>query len=336
MYQKYFIGIDISKNKLDCTLVFSDFSVIEERIIDNKPPKIKAFLNGLIRKFKIDKNQLMVCCESTGVYNGPLKQVCLALNVSLWVEHALRIKKASTDMRGKSDRKDAHRIAEYALRYSDKALFYKAPSDALVSLDKLNKIRETFLGQRLALQNQMSEAKTHDPKGYEVYTKHYLQMIEHIEKAMKKIDLQIQDVLNANMDIQKNIQLLTGVPGVGRQTALQLILRTDNFTKFKSAKQLACFAGVVPFKNESGTLVKRARVSQMANKSLKVALHMAALAAVRTKSELRTYYIRKLEEGKNKMSILNAVRNKLLQRIWAVIERQSSFLPEEKFRPILK
>jgi transposase len=63
---------------------------------------------------------------------------------------------------------------------------------------------------------------------------------------------------------------------------------------------------------------------------------LCALGAVRSKSELKTYYIRKVAEGKNKMSVLNAVRNKIVHRIWAVIERQSPFLPQENFRPILK
>ena len=108
----------------------------------------------------------------------------------------------------------------------------------------------------------------------------------------------------------------------------------QNFTLFKSVKQFACYAGVVPFQNESGVVIKRAHVSKMASKKLKTALHMAALAAVRTESELKTYYIRKLAEGKNKMCVLNAVRNKILQRIWAVIERETPFLSQKDFRPI--
>jgi transposase len=226
------------------------------------------------------------------------------------------------------------RIAEYLVRYRDKALLYKQPSDVLKTLDQLNKVRETLLGSKLALQNQLGESKSFDPDGYKVLSKHYKQMIAQIESQLKKIDIEIQEQLNQHEDIQQNINLMKGVPGVGKQTALQLIIYTQNFTVFKSVKHLACYAGVVPFQNESGIVIKRARVSKMASKKLKSVLHMAALAAVRTKSELKAYYIRKIAEGKNKMCVLNAVRNKILQRIWAVVERQTPFLSNENFRPI--
>jgi transposase len=334
MNQNYFIGIDISKEKLDCAVIFSDFSVVLECIVPNNIKKIKTFLKSFCKKKKIQCDDLVICCESTGIYNEPLRKVCTELNIGLWEEHALRIKRASMDMRGKSDRKDAMRIAEYLVRYGDRAVWFKKPSEALVILDRLDKVRETLLTQKLALQNQLMEAKSFDPEAFEVFSKHYNQMIKLTESQIKKVELEVQQVINQNENIQQNIQLMKSVPGVGNQTALQIMLSTENFTKFKSAKQLACYAGVVPFQNESGTITKRARVSKMACRKLKTVLHMAALCAIRTKSELKDYFIRKVAQGKNKMSVLNAIRNKIILRIWAVIERKTSFLPNEIFRPI--
>src|SRR5574343_631311 len=305
MNQKYFIGIDISKGKLDYAVILADYTIIAENIIPNNVRKIESFLKTFLKKHKAESNQIAICCESTGVYNGPLRQVCAELNFALWEEHALKIKRASTDMRGKSDRKDAMRIAEYLVRYRDRAVFYKHPSSALKCLDQLNKVRETLLGQKLSLQNQLGESKTFDPDGYKVLSKHYKQIIAQIESQLKKIDFDIQSQLNQNAEIQNNLNLMKSVPGLGKQTALQLIIYTQNFTMFKSVKHLACYAGVVPFQNESGTVIKRARVSKMASIRLKTVLHMAALAAVRTKRELKTYYIRNVADGKNRMSILN-------------------------------
>ena len=90
---------------------------------------------------------------------------------------------------------------------------------------------------------------------------------------------------------------------------------------------MACYAGVVPFSNESGTIKKRDRISPMANKTLKKLLHLAAMNAVRYNQELKEYYIRKVAEGKNKMSVLNAVRNKLVHRIYAVVKKTKSIYP---------
>ena len=72
--------------------------------------------------------------------------------------------------------------------------------------------------------------------------------------------------------------------------------------------------------------VKRARVSKLANMKLKTLLHMAAMSCIRAKGDLKEYYIRKVKEGKNKMLILNNVRNKLIETMFAVIKRQSGYV----------
>ena len=54
-------------------------------------------------------------------------------------------------------------------------------------------------------------------------------------------------------------------------------------------------------------------------------LHLAAMSATRLNNDLRIYYRRKLEEGKNKMSVLNAIRNKIIHRIFAVIKNQTLY-----------
>jgi transposase len=127
-------------------------------------------------------------------------------------------------------------------------------------------------------------------------------------------------------EISKNIELITSIPGIGTQTAINMVIATNNFKAFSSAKHLACYAGVVPFQNQSGTIIKRERVSKMANKKLKKLLHMAAMAAIQFDKEIKAYYKRKVEEGKNKMSVLNAIRNKLVHRIMAVLQRKTPYL----------
>lgn len=75
------------------------------------------------------------------------------------------------------------------------------------------------------------------------------------------------------------------------------------------------------------------RVNHQARKKLKPLFHLAAMAAVRAKGELKTYYERKVAEGKNKMLVLNAVRNKLIHRIYAVVKRKQKY--EFSFSPPL-
>jgi len=58
---------------------------------------------------------------------------------------------------------------------------------------------------------------------------------------------------------------------------------------------------------------------------------MCAIVAVRHDKELKTYYERKIAEGKAKMLVINNVRCKLLARTFAVINRKTLFINTFKF-----
>jgi transposase len=105
-----------------------------------------------------------------------------------------------------------------------------------------------------------------------------------------------------------------------------MIVKTNGYTKINNPRKFACYAGIAPFKQRSGSsLNKRPRVSHLADKSIKKLLHMAAMRAIQLDNVLRNYYIRKIEQGKNKMAVLNAIRNKLVHIIFAMIKNQKLY-----------
>ena len=105
-----------------------------------------------------------------------------------------------------------------------------------------------------------------------------------------------------------------------------MLAKTEAFTTITEPRKMACYSGVVPFTHQSGSSIRgRDRVSAYADKALKTTLHLAAMSAIRLENDLRIYYQRKVEEGKNKMSALNAVRNKIIHRIFAVIKKQMPY-----------
>jgi len=331
MKQRYVIGIDISKSKIDCALMSSHMELWEEKIVENSDLKITSYLKRILKQFGLSGSEVLVCCKNTGIYNRPLERVCQDLGIDLWVEHALKIKRASTNMRGKNDRQDAIRIAEYAVRYQDRQVLYTEPSTIIQELDGLVKVRESLINHKVALENQLGEAKTHDPFEYKVLQAGYKSTLKTLKASIQKVEEQIKVLTQKEQDIKENIDLITSIPGIGMQCAINMIITTNNFKNFSSAKHLACYAGVVPFQNQSGIIVKKERVSKMANKNLKRLLHLAAMAACRTNGELKDYYIRKVKEGKNKMSVLNAIRNKLVHRIMSVIKRKSPYVKGNDF-----
>ncbi|BEV03930.1 IS110 family transposase [Chryseobacterium gambrini] len=331
MKQKYVIGIDISKSKLDCTVMDFEYRILYEMLIPNTEQKIFSFLKDIMNLLKITKEELMICCGNTGIYNRPLELFCTQSDYLLWVEHPVKIKKASSDLRGKDDRKDARRIAEYAVRYHDKKLPYKEPSQVVKQMNVLSKSRDSLLVQKTALENQLREAKSHDPFEFKVLSQSFSKTLKTLVSEIKKIEKQLLTLIESEVEIKKNKDLLVSIPGIGMQTAINFIIITDNFKNFENAKHLACYAGVVPFKSQSGTIVKKERISKMANQKLKKLLHLSAMATIRSDNELKAYFVRKVEQGKNKMSVLDAIRNKLVHRIMAVIKRQQPYLSQEEF-----
>ncbi|OAV68163.1 Transposase IS116/IS110/IS902 family protein [Bacteroidales bacterium Barb4] len=121
-------------------------------------------------------------------------------------------------------------------------------------------------------------------------------------------------------------QLCT-VEGIGNKTAVKMIVVTKGFTDFTDARKFCCHVGAAPFSYLSGsTILSRNRVSQRADKSIKALLHMAApVVAARCRGELHDCYERKAAEGKNKMSVPNAVRAKLVHRMFAVIRNNQDY-----------
>jgi len=129
-----------------------------------------------------------------------------------------------------------------------------------------------------------------------------------------------------NQELNKKHQIVTSIPGVGKIVSWHMIVKTNGYDNVQNPRKFACYAGIAPFAQKSGTSInKKARVSHLADKSIKKLLHMAAMRAIQLDNDLKDYYIRKVQQGKNKMLVLNAIRNKIIHRIFAMIKNQKFY-----------
>ena len=137
------------------------------------------------------------------------------------------------------------------------------------------------------------------------------------------MEKQIESLIKKDERLVEMIKYATSVDGVGFKIAVALIAATNEFKNVKTGRQLACYIGVAPFPHQSGTSVSGPnRVSHLANKILKRLLHLGAISAITHIQEFKAYYERKLAEGKSKMSIINAVRNQLILRIFVCVGKK--------------
>lgn len=327
----FHIGIDISKLKIDINLLNSKNQNSEHFVIDDQPKAIKRFITLLIKR-KIDITQVLFCCENTRVYTNHLINTLLQLECDLWVVAALEIKRSKGISRGKNDQNDAKDISLYSFRNLDKLKLFTIAGNDLQKLKLLHAEREKTL-KALLLIEATNENKTFINKDVlrEVLIINKI-LANDIKKAIKKIEKRIKEIVQANNELHKQAELIKSVPGIGEQTCLYFIIAKKGFTAFKNWRKFACYSGVVPFQYSSGSSIKkRTKVNHLADKKMKSLLQMCALTAIKYDIQIKEYYYKKKQEGKNPMLILNNIRCKLISRGFAVIERQTPYINTYKF-----
>lgn len=151
--------------------------------------------------------------------------------------------------------------------------------------------------------------------------------ISKYNDLIKKIETQIKDIINGNKLLNKNYKKITAIVGIGLITGSQFIVSTNNFTAFENPRKFNCYCGLAPFEYSSGVSDKgRTKTSHYRDKELKAALFKAAVTAITHDMQLKTYYNRKINEEKHKMSVINAVACKLVYRPFAVVKREEPFV----------
>jgi transposase len=239
----------------------------------------------------------------------------------------LQIKKAGGLQRGKTDAIDAQRIAEYAFRFRDQIRLWQPPLPLLQKLAALSGLRQRLILVRRQLQQPLTEQQGFiDAALQKQLSKGCQASLKALDADLDLVDKQINDLIREDNRLCELFDWITSVPGIGPATATEVIIATNEFKAINDPKKLACHAGVAPFEYKSGSSVRgKTRVNQHARLRLKSVFHLGAMSAIRMKGELREYYQRKVGEGKNKMSVLNAVRNKLIHRVCSVVHRQQKY-----------
>ncbi|MFY7733516.1 MAG: IS110 family transposase [Bacteroidia bacterium] len=324
-----FVGIDVSKLTLDAVFIFDkEMNKAVHHQFSNDEKGIKKLIGVLKKQKGVDVDNTLVCMENTGIYGKRLSLILFEMQWFVWVETPVAIFRSMGLQRGKNDKVDAKRIALYAMKNQEQAKAWEAPRKEIAALRQLLNTREALIKAFKGLSVSIKEYKeTGNKELSEMMKVSTSNTIKGIKKDIQKIEESIDEIIKNDSSLSNLYKLTTSIPGIGKITSTELICYTNEFKNYTDAKKLACYCGVVPFEHSSGTSVRgRTRVSHMANKPLKTKLHLCAIVAMQHDPELKNYYQRKVKEGKNKMSVINAIRNKLVHRVTAVIKRQTPFV----------
>jgi len=319
-----FIGIDISKKVFDVAIIKDERTT--SYVFENSKKGTNAFIR-LLKNQKIPLANTLMCMEHTGVYGKLIIAKLVEKQAHFCVEMPIQITKSIGLLRGKNDKVDAKRIAQYALKNSHELELYKPIPEILEKTRILLKIRKQLVNARADFNKYPNELELFSPEMGKLAKKNLKKINKTLYDEIKRVEAEIKKLILSDDKLNKTVGLVTSVTGIGMITALHFAVFTSFFTRYDNPKQLACYCGVVPFEYTSGSsITRKSRIHPMANRTLKKHLHMSALAAINHDPDIREYFLRKVEEGKNKMLIVNNVRNKLVHRVCAVIKRQQPYV----------
>jgi len=297
-------GVDISKDVFD---VFNTEGVHKQ--YQNTFKGFKKFSKEL-------SSQALVVMEATGYYHCGLAQYLYQKAHLVSVVNPLSVKRfiQMKLSKVKTDKSDAKAICEYA-KVNEVPLYKAKDKDQSECLQLLSLI-ELYLKQSTAIKNKLHGEKTLNIPSKAVY--HSLnRSLKFLQKEIKALEDRLVQLVKEHQAQQ--LTLLKSIPGMGNKTAMLLIILTDGFSRFETAKQLCCYAGTTPTIRQSGSSVRgRSRISKVGNKKLRNLLFLCSFSACKYNKGCREMYERIIAKGKSKKLALIAVCNKLLKQAFAI------------------
>jgi transposase len=233
-------------------------------------------------------------------YSRGLADFLAKKQLFIWLENPLQIKRSSGIKRTKNDRFDSLVIAQYACWFIDRAVVYKPAEKEIEALQLLVSYRSRLVKSKVASEvaaNEMRRIITHNTTARFVYESS-MREIERIRKQIGCIEKKMHEAIMQS-SLKENYLLITSIKGVVMQTAVAMIIHTNNFAGFQTARQITSYCGCAPFSNESETVNKGSHISHLANKELKALLTQCVLSAMQYNKELSAYAQQKIAAGKS-------------------------------------
>lgn len=317
---KQSVGIDISKGSFTACICklssLQDYGFGEV----NKFANTKSGYNQLMRWVRKECSSdipTVFLMEATGVYHEQLAKHLHQQNQSVHVVLPNKSKHyfASLNVKSKTDAIDAKVLSQMGAERCHK--LWQPPSPQLQSLKDLTRYQVQLQEQKTALGNIL-EGKIHGHTVSKLIIQSNKKLIAQLDAQIKSIKDAILAELSKDPELERRIQQVATIKGVGIFTVITIIAETHGFEQFSSIKQVASYAGYDVVQNESGTSVKgKTKISKKGNRYIRNALYFPAMVASRTNPQLRVSYLR-ITKNKPKMVGQVALQRKLLALIYSL------------------
>ncbi len=314
----YYLGIDVAKAKLDCSLL------LDETGLKRKSKKVANSQTGFgelltwLAKQGIKFTDLHVTMEATGIYHEQVAQALYDAGTTVSIVNPAQIKALGKTLaiRTKTDAVDSILIARFGLLCKPDAWVPPAPEASALKalLARQEAIAEDLQRER----NRQEKVKISTTP--ERVQKSLDDSITFLQKQLKQLQQEIDDHIDQHPTLKEDFELLKSIRAIGPQVgkAMLSVMQTHSF---KTAEQLAAYLGLVPVERQSGSSVLgRARLSKAGSPEIRAKLYMAAVVAIRYNAHVKALYERLRERGKSAMSALGACMRKLVHLCFGVLK----------------
>jgi transposase len=300
--EQVFIGIDVSRDRLDAHVRPSDESFAVAR--DNEG---LAILIERLRAF----DPYLVVLEATGGFEVTVAAAVVAAQVPLAVVNPRQIRDfaRSTGQLAKTDALDAKAIARFAEAVRPEP---RPVPDA----------QARALGELVARRRQIIEMMTAERNRRRQLTSRRLvksvdRLLAVLQQELSEIEQELDQDIRGTPAWRERDELLRSVPGIGNVVARTLVADLPELGRL-DRKQIAALVGVAPLNRDSGTM-RGKRTTWGGRAKVRCALYMAALVASRHNPVLKAFYQRLVSAGKPKKLALTALMRKLLTILNAMV-----------------
>lgn len=321
-----YLGIDVSKEKLDCCLL-RDASDTKRKSkkVENSPAGLATLISSM-EKEGIRPDELHVIMEGTGVYHQLAAETLCDAGMTVSIANPAQVKDFGRGMavRTKNDTKDSFVLARYGALLKPAA--WTPPSAAARQLQAYV-AREDAIKKDIQREQNRKEKSVIGRAPADVLAS-IDETIEFLNAQLKAIRKKIGSHIDRHPDLKDDMKLLTSIPGVGPETSHHM-LSVMHTHQFRSAEQLAAYLGLVPVEHQSGTsLHARPRLSKAGPKTMRAALYMPAVTALTWNPHIRALKERMTAKGKTPMAIVGAAMRKLVHLCFGVLKTRTRYSPD--------
>lgn len=330
---KQVLGIDVSQKELVVSLgkMNADLSIdlYAKRVFTNKESGFTALIKW-VNKLASAETKVHYVMEATGVYhqkfayflddNGYELSIVLPNKISSYMR--------TLDNKTITDSTCADAIAQFGLeRKLDR---WKRPNGLYKRIQQLTRERNQVVDERVTAKCQLhAENAEAQPNANSV--KRLKARIRFLSQQEKEIKQDIERCIKEDDSVERIIQNLTSIPGIGRLTAATVLAETNGFELIRNKKQLTSYAGLDVREKQSGTSVKgKPRISKKGNRNLRKSMHLPALTAIKHVTDYKELYARLVSRSGIKMKGLVAVQRKLLELTYILFKNDTTFQNDYK------